>query len=100
MTRFAITAAALFALPPLACAAEPSYQRHVSAIFSKLTQYGYGSWAVLEWECALKDSVTGAREGAEFIAAHIIPVSATSLDAYMKQQADEAACRRALGLDR
>jgi sugar phosphate isomerase/epimerase len=71
-----------------------------AGIFSKLTLYGYGSWAVLEWECALKDPLAGAREGAEFIAAHIIPVSGTSLDAYMKQEADQAACRRALGLDR
>ena len=24
------------------------------AIFSKLAQYGFDGWAVLEWECALK----------------------------------------------
>ena len=27
--------------------------------------YGYGSWAVLEWECCLKNAEDGAREGAE-----------------------------------
>ena len=34
-----------------------------SAIFSKLAQYDYDSWAVLEWECALKHPEDGAREG-------------------------------------
>jgi sugar phosphate isomerase/epimerase len=41
-------------------------------IFSKLTQYGYSGWAVLEWECCLKHPEDGAREGAPFIAAHMI----------------------------
>jgi sugar phosphate isomerase/epimerase len=43
-------------------------------IFSKLTQYDYKGWAVLEWECALKNSEDGAREGAQFIKDHIIRV--------------------------
>jgi sugar phosphate isomerase/epimerase len=34
------------------------------AIFSKLAQYDYSSWAVLEWECCLKHPEDGAREGA------------------------------------
>ena len=38
-----------------------------AGIFSKLAQYGYSSWAVLEWECCLKHPEDGAREGAEFI---------------------------------
>src|SRR3569833_3816753 len=42
------------------------------AIFSKMAANGYESWAVLEWECCLKDSQEGAREGAEFIKHHII----------------------------
>jgi sugar phosphate isomerase/epimerase len=42
-------------------------------IFSKLAQYGYDGWAVLEWECCLKHPEDGAREGANFIASHIIP---------------------------
>jgi sugar phosphate isomerase/epimerase len=41
-------------------------------IFSKLTQYGYSGWAVLEWECCLKHPEDGAREGAPFIEAHMI----------------------------
>ena len=34
-----------------------------SAIFSKLAQYDYDSWAVLEWECALKHPEEGAARG-------------------------------------
>lgn len=49
-------------------------------IFSKLTQYDYDGWAVMEWECCLKDAQTGAREGSEFIKRHIIPVSARAFD--------------------
>ncbi len=71
-----------------------------SGIFSKLTGYGYGSWAVLEWECCLKNAEDGAREGAEFIAAHIIRVTDKAFDDFAGGEADEAANRRALGLDR
>ena len=70
------------------------------AIFSKLTAYGYGSWAVLEWECCLKHPEDGAREGAEFIKAHIIRVTEQSFEDFAAGGADEAANRRALGLDR
>jgi hypothetical protein len=35
-----------------------------TGIFSKLAQYGYDSWAVLEWECCLKHPEDGAAEGA------------------------------------
>jgi len=38
-----------------------------TAIFSKLTQYDYAGWAVLEWECCIKSSEQGAAEGAPFI---------------------------------
>lgn len=31
------------------------------AVFSKLTQYDFDGWAVLEWECALKHPEDGAR---------------------------------------
>lgn len=51
-----------------------------NGIFSKLTQYDFDGWAVLEWECCLKDGDTGASEGSEFIRSHIIPVSARAFD--------------------
>ncbi len=69
-------------------------------IFSRLTTYGYGSWAVLEWECCLKNPEDGAREGAEFIAAHIIRVTAKSFEDFAGAGSDAATNRRMLGLDR
>jgi sugar phosphate isomerase/epimerase len=70
-----------------------------NAIFSKLAQYDYGSWAVLEWECALKHPEDGAREGAEFISAHIIRVTEKAFDDFAAGGTDEAANRRMLGID-
>jgi sugar phosphate isomerase/epimerase len=68
------------------------------SIFSKLAQYDFDGWAVLEWECALKDAETGAREGAAFIARHIIPVTARAFDDFAAAGTDAAANRRLLGL--
>lgn len=68
-------------------------------IFSKLAQYGYDGWAVLEWECCLKDSETGAREGAEFIRRHIIPVSDRAFDDFALAE-NGPSVRHQLGLDR
>ncbi|MBB3936427.1 sugar phosphate isomerase/epimerase family protein [Aureimonas phyllosphaerae] len=70
-----------------------------SGVFSKLTQYGFDGWAVLEWECALKHSEQGAAEGAPFIAAHIIRVTERAFDDFAAGGADDAANRRMLGLD-
>jgi sugar phosphate isomerase/epimerase len=68
------------------------------AIFSKLTQYGFDGWAVLEWECALKHPEDGAREGAGFIRRHIIRVTERAFDDFAAGGADDAANRRMLGL--
>jgi sugar phosphate isomerase/epimerase len=68
------------------------------AIFSKLTQYDYGSWAVLEWECALKHPEDGAREGAEFIKGHIIRVTEKAFDDFAGAGTDDAANRKMLGI--
>ena len=43
---------------------------------------------MLEWECCLKHPEDGAREGAEFIAAHIIRVTETAFDDFAGQGAD------------
>ncbi|WP_394663996.1 sugar phosphate isomerase/epimerase family protein [uncultured Sphingomonas sp.] len=66
-------------------------------IFSKLTQYGYAGWAVLEWECCLKHPEDGAREGAPFIAAHMIRRAIHAFDDFAGG-GDPAANRRWLGL--
>lgn len=68
------------------------------AIFSKLTQYGYRGWAVLEWECCLKDPEDGAREGAPFISQHIINVASRSFDDFAGAAVDKAQIQRMLGL--
>ena len=68
------------------------------AIFSKLTQYGFDGWAVLEWECCLKDSEQGAAEGAPFIARHIIRAAARAFDDFAASGVDHAANRRVLGI--
>ncbi|MGH8832234.1 MAG: sugar phosphate isomerase/epimerase family protein [Polaromonas sp.] len=49
-------------------------------VFSKLAQYDYPGWAVLEWECCLKHPEDGAREGAAFIRDHIIRVAERAFD--------------------
>jgi len=53
-------------------------------IFSKLAQYKFHGWAVLEWECALKHSQQGAAESAPFIARNIIPVTDRAFDDFAR----------------
>ncbi|MCX7646023.1 MAG: sugar phosphate isomerase/epimerase [Rhodobacteraceae bacterium] len=67
-------------------------------IFSKLTQYGYDGWAVVEWECCLKHPEDGAREGAAFVRRHIIRVTEKAFDDFAGAGTDRAANRRMLGL--
>lgn len=67
-------------------------------IFSKLTRYGFDGWAVLEWECCLKDSEQGAAEGAPFIASHLIQAVSKAFDDFASAGTDEAANRRMLGI--
>ncbi len=69
-----------------------------AGIFSKLTQYGFDGWAVVEWECCLKHPEDGAREGAEFVAAHIIRVTEKAFDDFANAGTDREANRRMLGL--
>jgi sugar phosphate isomerase/epimerase len=68
------------------------------SIFSKLAQYDYPGWAVLEWECAIKHPEDGAAEGAEFIASHIIRTTEKAFDDFAGTGADEAANRKILGI--
>jgi sugar phosphate isomerase/epimerase len=68
------------------------------AIFSKMAQYDYSGWAVLEWECCLKHPEDGAREGAEFIRRHIIRVAKRAFDDFAGSGADRAQLRRLMGI--
>lgn len=69
-------------------------------IFDRLTRYGYDGWAVLEWECCLKNSNDGAREGAQFISDHIIRVSERSFDAMLDAPMSADKVDRVLGIAR
>lgn len=71
-----------------------------SGIFSKLTQYGFDGWAVLEWECCIKDSEQGAAEGAPFIASHIIQAVSRAFDDFAGSGVDMETNRKLLGLAR
>ena len=69
------------------------------SIFSKLTQYNFEGWAVLEWECCLKHPEEGAKEGAAFIKEHIINVTDKAFDDFAGAGIDQATNRRLLGID-
>ena len=67
-------------------------------IFSKLAQYGYDGWAVLEWECYLKHPDDGAGEGAAFIRDHMIRTTEHAFDDFMRATTDSTTNRQILGL--
>ena len=67
-------------------------------IFSKLAQYGYDRWAVMEWECCLKHPEDGAAEGAPFIQNHIIRVTEKAFDDFASGSTDLALVRKVMGI--
>ena len=70
------------------------------SIFSKLAQYNYQGWAVLEWECCIKHPEDGAKEGAVYIRDHIIRVTERAFDDFASAGSDEKLNRSVLGLDK
>ncbi|MBY6243800.1 sugar phosphate isomerase/epimerase [Methylosinus sp. Sm6] len=68
------------------------------SIFSKLAQYDFGGWATLEWECCLKDSEDGAREGAAFIRDHTIRVTEKIFDDFAGTPLSAARTKAILGI--
>ena len=70
-----------------------------NGIFSKLTQYGYDGWAVLEWECCIKHPEVGAEEGAAFIRRHLITPTDKAFDDFAGVATDQALNNRILGLE-
>ncbi|MEX0624322.1 sugar phosphate isomerase/epimerase family protein [Saccharospirillum sp.] len=69
-----------------------------NGIFSRLAQYDFAGWAVIEWECALKHPEQGAAEGARFVEDHIIRVTDKAFDDFAAAGTDEATNRSLLGL--
>jgi sugar phosphate isomerase/epimerase len=70
-----------------------------AAIFSRLAQYDFPGWAVLEWECALKHPEDGAREGAPFIKDHLIRVTPRAFDDFAAARSNRTVLRGLMGLD-
>jgi sugar phosphate isomerase/epimerase len=68
------------------------------SIFSKMAQYDFSGWAVMEWECSLKHPEDGAKEGAQFIKDHIIRVTDRAFDDFAAAGSDEAFNKRLLGI--
>lgn len=68
------------------------------AVFSRMAANDFAGWAVVEWECCLKHPEDGAREGAEFVRAHLIRVTDKAFDDFADGGADAAANRRMLGI--
>ena len=69
-----------------------------AAIFAKMAANDFAGWAVMEWECCLKNSEDGAREGAQFIAEHIIRVSEKAFDDFAGGGSDDQANKKMLGI--
>ncbi len=67
-------------------------------VFSKMAQYDYPGWAVVEWECCLKHPEAGAAEGAAFVRNHMIRVTDRAFDDFAGGASDAARNRRILGL--
>jgi sugar phosphate isomerase/epimerase len=67
-------------------------------IFSKLTQYDFKGWAVMEWECCIKHPEDGAREGAAFIKDNIIRVTERAFDDFAGTGSNEEFNRKILGI--
>jgi sugar phosphate isomerase/epimerase len=68
------------------------------SVFSKLAAYDYKGWAVLEWECCLKNSEQGAKEGSAFIKDHIIPVTEKAFDDFAGTVKDVNLNHKVLGI--
>jgi len=67
-------------------------------VFSKLTQNGFSGWAVLEWECCIKDSIQGAREGAAFIKSMLIDTPTRAFDDFAGGVQNDETNQRILGI--
>ncbi|HEY7418231.1 MAG TPA: sugar phosphate isomerase/epimerase, partial [Ktedonobacteraceae bacterium] len=67
-------------------------------VFTKLTEIGYSSWAVLEWEDVLKDAEQGAREGAPFIKSMLITPPSHAFDDFAGGGSSDELNRKILGI--
>ena len=73
-------------------------QTDFKSIFTKLSQYRFDGWAVMEWECCIKSPEQGAREGAPFIQNHIIEVTEKAFDDFVGGGIDKAMIKKIIGI--
>ena len=69
------------------------------AIFSKMAQYDYPGWAVLEWECASSIRKMARAKARTSSASHIIRVAERAFDDFAGSGADLQQITRLLGLE-
>lgn len=67
-------------------------------VFTRLTEAGYKSWAVLEWECCIKDAAQGAAEGAAFIKSMLIETPRKAFDDFAGGKSSRQLNRKMLGI--
>jgi sugar phosphate isomerase/epimerase len=67
-------------------------------VFSKMAQYDFPGWAVVEWECCIKHPEAGAAEGAKFVRENIVRVTDRAFDDFAGGAADAERNRKCLGL--
>ncbi len=68
------------------------------SIFTLLILNGFDGWAIMEWECCVKSSEQGAKEGAPFIKEHMIQASERSFDDFAKSETDKDLNKSILGI--
>ncbi len=68
------------------------------SIFSKLAQYNYEGWAVLEWECCIKHPEQGAKEGAKRIKELMIRTTDKAFDDFASAGKKSTLNKRILGV--
>ena len=67
-------------------------------IFTKLAKYNYQGWAILESECAFKDKIVCAVEGAKFVKENIIKVTESNFDDFARSGVSDDQVQEVLGL--
>ncbi len=67
-------------------------------VFSKMAQYDFSGWAVVEWECCIKHPEQGAAEGSKFVRDHIIRVTERAFDDFAGGRRTPRPNRKILGL--
>lgn len=70
------------------------------SIFGKLVQYAYTGWAVVEWECCIKNSTDGAIEGVKFINKHMIKKGDKAFNDFTGRESDKCFNKKLLGLNK